>query len=285
MAIGEVPGIQSGRQFGSRRELYDANVHRTLQAGIVGSGPRGAESIVLSGGYADDEDYGELVIYTGHGGRDPNTGRQVADQTFTNQNQALVTSSLEGLSVRVVRGSGQHSSFSPATGYRYDGLFRIESYWQERGQDGFLVCRYRLVANQFGDMAGSTDAAAGAGAPARRAVTNVQRIVRDTALGREVKRLHDYRCQACWIRLDCAGGPYAEAAHIRPLGRPHDGPDDLANLLCLCPNHHVLFDNGAFGIGHTMDLLGMPGRLVVVRGHRIDPQHLEFHRQLWRFRS
>jgi putative restriction endonuclease len=192
----------------------------------------------------------------------------------------LVTSSLEGLSVRVVRGSGHRSPFSPATGYRYDGLFRIERYWQERGRDGFLVCRYRLVADQTRDLAETADTTVGA--PAKRAVTNVQRIVRDTALGREVKRLHDYRCQVCRIRLDCAGGAYAEAAHIRPLGRPHDGPDELANLLCLCPNHHVLFDNGAFGIGDALDLIGLPGKLSVVRGHSIDVQHLAFHQQLWR---
>jgi putative restriction endonuclease len=193
----------------------------------------------------------------------------------------LVTRSLEGLLIRVVRGSEHRSSFSPATGYRYDGLFRIESYWQERGRDGFLVCRYRLVADRTRDLAVTADAAVGE--PARRAVTNVQCIVRDTALSREVKRLHDYRCQVCGIRLDCAGGPYAEAAHIRPLGRPHDGPDDLANLLCLCPNHHVLLDNGALGIGDTLKVIGLPGTLAVVRGHRIDTRHLAFHRQLWRF--
>lgn len=33
------------------------------------------------------------------------------------------------------------------------------------------------------------------GEPARRVTTNIQRIIRDTALGREVKRLHAYRCQ------------------------------------------------------------------------------------------
>ncbi|MEW2076763.1 HNH endonuclease [Streptomyces sp. NPDC013433] len=32
------------------------------------------------------------------------------------------------------------------------------------------------------------------------------------------------------------------AAHIRGLGRPHYGPDELQNLLCLCANCHVLFD-------------------------------------------
>ncbi|WP_406603762.1 HNH endonuclease [Neolewinella aquimaris] len=27
-----------------------------------------------------------------------------------------------------------------------------------------------------------------------------------------------------------------------PLGAPHNGPEDLSNLLCLCPNYHVKFD-------------------------------------------
>jgi hypothetical protein len=34
-----------------------------------------------------------------------------------------------------------------------------------------------------------------------------------------------------------------EAAHIRPLGAPHNGPDTWDNTLCLCPNHHVPFDH------------------------------------------
>jgi hypothetical protein len=32
------------------------------------------------------------------------------------------------------------------------------------------------------------------GAPAKRIATNIQRLVRDTELGRKVKLLHDYRC-------------------------------------------------------------------------------------------
>jgi putative restriction endonuclease len=214
------------------------------------------------------------VIYTGHGGRNPNSGRQVQDQEFTLQNKVLVTSALQGLPVRVVRGSGHHSQFSPSIGYRYDGLFRVESYWQELGRDGFKVCRFRLVADQS-----TAERATGEGT--KRIAANIQRIVRDTALGREVKRLHDYCCQVCGVRLECVGGPYAEAAHIRPLGRPHDGSDELENLLCLCPNHHVLFDNGAFGITDTLNFVKANGKLTVVRGHNINAEHLRFHRQLW----
>lgn len=73
MSIGEVQGVVSGELFESRRELYDQGVHRALQAGIVGKGGEGAESIVLSGGYVDDRDDGDVIIYTGEGGRDPNT--------------------------------------------------------------------------------------------------------------------------------------------------------------------------------------------------------------------
>jgi hypothetical protein len=66
MAFGDLPAIQPGRPFASRRELFEAGVHRALQAGIVGSGAMEAELIVSSGGYTDNEDHGEVVIYTRH---------------------------------------------------------------------------------------------------------------------------------------------------------------------------------------------------------------------------
>jgi hypothetical protein len=77
MAIGSIVGIAEDTAFASRRELYDAGIHRALQAGIVGSASTGAESIILSGGYVDDQDLGNEIIYTGHGGRDTATGRQL----------------------------------------------------------------------------------------------------------------------------------------------------------------------------------------------------------------
>ena len=30
-------------------------------------------------------------------------------------------------------------------GYRYDGLYFVESFWQETGQAGYLVWRFKLV--------------------------------------------------------------------------------------------------------------------------------------------
>ena len=88
MTIGDLPGVAPGTIFPSRAELAAAGIHRAPQAGITGAAEQGAESIVLSGGYPDDRDEGDVIIYTGHGGRDPASGRQIADQSFTRQNQA-----------------------------------------------------------------------------------------------------------------------------------------------------------------------------------------------------
>jgi putative restriction endonuclease len=91
-----------------------------------GIAPEGS-SIVLSGGYADDIDEGELIVYTGEGGRDPNTQRQISDQQLTRGNLALARNFIEGNPVRVNRGSTLDSKYAPLSGYRYDGLYRIDS--------------------------------------------------------------------------------------------------------------------------------------------------------------
>jgi hypothetical protein len=143
--FGEIPGVEMGRGFPSRLLLSRAGVHAPTQAGISGSADEGADSIVLSGGYEDDEDDGDVIVYTGHGGNDPDSGKQVADQELTRQNRALATSCERRLPVRVVRGAGHRSPHSPADGYRYDGLYYVDRYWQESGRSGFRIWRFRLV--------------------------------------------------------------------------------------------------------------------------------------------
>jgi putative restriction endonuclease len=72
--------------FKSRAELSQAGVHTPRRAGISGNAREGAESIVLSGGYE-----GDVIIYTGQGGRDEKTGEHVSRQALVRQNLALVT--------------------------------------------------------------------------------------------------------------------------------------------------------------------------------------------------
>lgn len=134
MTFGEVPGVPEGSAFADRAEVRSAAVHLPLQAGIAGRAATGAESIVVSGGYQDDRDYGDLMIYTGAGGRAPN-GEQIADQHFTGPNLALIRNAVDGITLRVVRGANGEPTFSPATGYRYDGLFAVTRYWREPGID------------------------------------------------------------------------------------------------------------------------------------------------------
>jgi hypothetical protein len=121
--FGHIPGYPEDSRFESRAELSEAGVHRPLIAGISGSEREGADSIALSGGYEDDEDLGDEVVYTGHGGRDAESGKQVAHQRLTRGNLALAHSGIEGLPVRVIRGANLDSQYAPRSGYRYDGLY------------------------------------------------------------------------------------------------------------------------------------------------------------------
>ena len=62
--FGHIPGYPVGSWFENRAELADAGVHRHRQAGISGSASEGADSIVLSGAYEDDEDHGDVIVST-----------------------------------------------------------------------------------------------------------------------------------------------------------------------------------------------------------------------------
>ena len=50
------------------------------------------------------------------------------------------------------------------------------------------------------------------------------------------------------------------------------------NILCLCPNHHVLFDHGRVAIGGDLSLDGVEGRLYVNPQHQISEDHLRYRR-------
>ncbi|MFB7472973.1 YDG/SRA domain-containing protein [Kitasatospora sp. NPDC056184] len=300
--IGEPPDAYVGQEFSTRRLAHKAGVHRPLQAGICGTKATGAESIVLSGGYKDDEDYGDVVVYTGHGGQD-SSKNQVADQTLEDPgNAALVTSYLEGLLVRVLRGAHKSSKYAPTSGYRYDGLFRVTSYGSKLGIDGHLIWQFRMEAHEgtpipaaveTADLpevdelpleGGSEQTATGSETP-KRIPTTVQRIVRSSAVKRQVKAWHDNQCQVCALRIEVPGGSYSEGAHIQALGSPHDGPDIAANVLCLCPNCHVMLDAGAIVLSDDLVVIKGGAEIGPLRTHpkhKIDLNCVRQHRKRWR---
>jgi len=245
--FGEIEGIEEGQLFEGRKEMMATSFHRNWGAGIDGNGKEGTAAIVLSGGYEDDKDLGDEIIYTGAGGNDPSSRKQIADQSWENRgNAGLLKSMDEGLPVRVIRGYKHKSKYSPSTGYSYAGLFSVVDAWEEKGQSGFKICRFRLVYS--GENTSRKTA---------------EQIELDHSI-KEKKRRAD-----TVLRV-----------HIKPLGKPHNGDDSIANLLCLCPNHHVMFDKGTFAILDDLNLIGEEnGFIHVDEKHKIDVKNLSYHRE------
>jgi putative restriction endonuclease len=276
----EIPGSPPGSLFEDRIAVWAAGLHRHLQAGISGSPRDGADAIVVSGGYLDDVDGGDRIVYTGQGGQDK--GKQVKDQELTRGNLALAVAEEHGLPVRVIRGAGGDPKYSPKQGLRYDGLYVVTQHWQEPSVDGPLIWRFVLEKSDGGEAWRVPAIPDGASRPVR-ASSVVQRIVRNSAVTQWVKERHSYACQFCGIVLETEAGPYAEGAHVQALGAPHHGPDVVSNVLCLCPNDHVLFDKGALYVDgdnvHRTSTGEFVAKLRSQPDHQIKSDFFRYHRE------
>ena len=216
--FGHIEGIIEGQSFKNRLDLSFSKIHRPTQAGISGGQNEGADSIVISGGYEDDEDYGDFIIYTGHGGRKDGSIKQVVNQELVRGNLALAQNVKNGFPVRVIRGKDKKSDYAPEEGYRYDGLFRIEDYWKEIGISGFNVWRFRLrkISTSLIKESQILQEDPPEYKKANRKELVIQRIIRDTHLSKKVKELYSYKCQVCNNAIKTSSGLYAEAAHVKP---------------------------------------------------------------------
>jgi putative restriction endonuclease len=163
-----------------------------------------------------------------------------------------------------------------------EALYVVEQAWQEPGLYGRIICRFRLrrLAGETVPFSSEADGRVG---PSEHVGTYVQRLVRSSMVVQRVKTWHRNLCQVCGERIDLVAGAYAEGAHIRPLGAPHDGPDQESNVLCLCPNDHVRFDYGAivieddWTIRHAQTGASL-GTLATVPQHHISQAHVAYHR-------
>lgn len=144
--FGAPEGVNENDNFPDRNAVRDAGLHRSPMRGIDGNGTEGVAAIVLSGGYEDDRDLGNEIVYTGHGGNDSGTGKQIDHQSWKSTgNAGLVVSEIRQLPVRVIRGFNHNSAWSPKTGYRYGGIYFVVEHWEEIGKSGFKICRFKLV--------------------------------------------------------------------------------------------------------------------------------------------
>ncbi|KAA1473848.1 hypothetical protein DENSPDRAFT_840364 [Dentipellis sp. KUC8613] len=145
--VGHIHGTFIGQTWRKRKEAAASGIHRMIYAGIW-AGKNYAYSVVISGGYDDDSDDGESILYTGAGGRSRNQGPfggncpQTEDQSFGyHSNAALQRSCHHFQPVRVIRGLYDEEG---KLYYRYDGLYDVTSAVLVKGSSGFMVCQFRF---------------------------------------------------------------------------------------------------------------------------------------------
>ncbi|CAL9112308.1 uncharacterized protein LOC135587108 [Musa acuminata AAA Group] len=152
--IGIVPGVEVGDEFHFRVELSIVGLHRPFQGGIDALKKNGiyvATSIVASGGYNDDMDSSDVLIYSGSGGNPAGTDKPPEDQKLQRGNLALKNSIDTKTPVRVIHGIKEMKGGSSHDGrsklvstLTYAGLYLVEKYWQEKGPHGFFVYKFQL---------------------------------------------------------------------------------------------------------------------------------------------
>jgi predicted restriction endonuclease len=143
-------------------------------------------------------------------------------------------------------------------------------------RSGFWRLRSIARAPKANDLALSRSSN-GNETPGRKTI-EVNRIVRDTLVSRGLKGLHNDCCQRCGTTLSVGNGrTYAEAHHLRPLGKPHNGPDVPQNVIVVCPNCHALLD--FFSVEIRRKDLRIP------RDHKIAEKYLHYHNREFRAKT
>ncbi|XP_007010662.2 PREDICTED: histone-lysine N-methyltransferase, H3 lysine-9 specific SUVH1 [Theobroma cacao] len=148
--IGVVPGVEIGDIFFFRMELCVVGLHSQSMAGIDymvvkgdSEGEPVALSIVSSGGYDDDAEDPDVLVYSGQGGN-ANKDKEASDQKLERGNLALERSLHRANEVRVIRGL-KDAVHQTSKVYVYDGLFKLQESWMEKGKSGCNMFKYKLV--------------------------------------------------------------------------------------------------------------------------------------------
>ena len=120
---------------------------------------------------------------------------------------------------------------------------------------------------------------------------------RDVAFASNIKKAYSNCCSFTGIKLANSTNLYeVEAAHIRPVGGSHNGPDSIRNGLALSRTFHWMFDNGLITISdqydiitddklvprQVLDLINKSGKLILPSDNRFFPhkKFLEYHRDV-----
>ena len=142
-----VPRVFVGDDFEFRTKKYVVGLHRQMQGAIAwveDLGEKVACSVVILGGYRDDDDYGETIKYTCQGGNDYKCNKRLLeDQKLKKGNKAVINSYRRGIHVRLIKGHDVDTGWNKI--YYYDGLYKVGGFSLEVGQDGHKVDTFDLI--------------------------------------------------------------------------------------------------------------------------------------------
>ena len=123
----------------------------------------------------------------------------------------------------------------------------------------------------------------------------VSRPFRDATFKKKVRQAYDLRCAVSGLQLiNGLGHAEIEAAHIRPVGNDHNGPDSVRNGIALSRTMHWMFDRGVISLSDDYDImlaknrvpdeikqLMQPGGKIILPAdsrYYPHPQFLKYHR-------
>ncbi|ELZ91497.1 HNH endonuclease domain-containing protein [Haloferax mucosum ATCC BAA-1512] len=224
-----------------------------------------------TGPYADDVTGGQFT-YIGEG--------QTGDQTLTGGNRFLANAKDRPLPIFFFHRSDGDDD------WEYQGRVSVVDYDSGPFDTGdrtvyrFVLERHYEHGEQVDDAEATPDLSA-----AERVETTRSRVIRNTTLATDLKERYSHTCQVCGERRRRGVDEgYAEAHHLRPLGRPHDGPDTEGNIVVLCPDHHADFDYGmlavdpkTYTIAHAYERDIDGTELFVRADHDLDGSFLDYH--------
>ncbi|MGF9891467.1 HNH endonuclease [Priestia megaterium] len=110
------------------------------------------------------------------------------------------------------------------------------------------------------------------------------KFFRDLALASTLKNLYQCQCQVCKIQINTPNGLRIQAHHIQPYNDVHKGDDCWGNMLVICPNCHLQFDELYFAIEpntltiHCFDETNVfHGKKIKLQpGHQLEYTYLKY---------
>ncbi|WP_294283490.1 HNH endonuclease [uncultured Chryseobacterium sp.] len=107
-----------------------------------------------------------------------------------------------------------------------------------------------------------------------RIIREIESILRNKKLVEKIKKLYKNTCQICESQIRIGENTYySEVHHVIALGNPHNGPDTINNMICVCPNCHVMLD---------FKFISLDTKKFKQLKHEISLERIKYHNSLYK---